>query len=141
MTYTIVASNAGPSDVAGVSVTDTFPASLTCSSTSVAAGGATGNTASGAGNLGETLSMPSGSSVTYTALCAISSVAAGTLSNTASISSAATDSTPGNNSATDSDTVIVSEAVRLAKVYSTEHSGRFVNGVLAGLAASVRPEG
>ncbi len=37
--------------------------------------------------------------------------------------------------------VIVSEAVRLAKAYSTEHSGRFVNGVLAGLAASVRPEG
>ncbi len=36
--------------------------------------------------------------------------------------------------------VIVSEAVRLAKAYSTEHSGRFVNGVLAGLAASVRPE-
>jgi len=37
--------------------------------------------------------------------------------------------------------VIISEAVRLAKAYSTEHSGRFVNGVLAGLAASVRPEG
>jgi len=36
--------------------------------------------------------------------------------------------------------VIVSEAVRLAKAYSTEHSGRFVNGVLATLASSVRPE-
>ena len=34
--------------------------------------------------------------------------------------------------------VIASEAVRLAKAYSTENSGRFVNGVLAGLAASER---
>jgi len=36
--------------------------------------------------------------------------------------------------------VVISEAVRLAKAYSTEHSGRFVNGVLAGLVASERPE-
>lgn len=35
--------------------------------------------------------------------------------------------------------VIVSEAVRLAKTYSTGQSGRFVNGVLAGLAAAERP--
>lgn len=31
--------------------------------------------------------------------------------------------------------VIISEAVRLAKIYSTERSGGFVNGVLAKLAA------
>lgn len=31
--------------------------------------------------------------------------------------------------------VVISEAVRLAKAYSTEHSGRFVNGVLGRLAA------
>lgn len=34
--------------------------------------------------------------------------------------------------------VIVSEAVRLARTYSTERSGPFVNGVLATLARSVR---
>ena len=34
--------------------------------------------------------------------------------------------------------VIISEAVRLAQVYSTEKSGAFVNGVLATLAKSVR---
>ena len=45
LVYTIVASNAGPSDDASVSVTDTFPAALTCTYTSVAAGCATGNTA------------------------------------------------------------------------------------------------
>jgi N utilization substance protein B len=35
--------------------------------------------------------------------------------------------------------VIVNEAVRLAKTYSTQRSGSFVNGVLAALAASERP--
>lgn len=35
--------------------------------------------------------------------------------------------------------VILSEAVRLAKTYSTEKSGRFVNGVLATIAAEQRP--
>jgi N utilization substance protein B len=35
--------------------------------------------------------------------------------------------------------VVISEAVELAKEYSTEESGRFVNGVLAAIAAEVRP--
>jgi N utilization substance protein B len=34
--------------------------------------------------------------------------------------------------------VVISEAVELAKRYSTEESGRFVNGVLASVAAKVR---
>lgn len=34
--------------------------------------------------------------------------------------------------------VIISEAVELAKRYSTDDSGRFVNGVLAGVAGIVR---
>lgn len=35
--------------------------------------------------------------------------------------------------------VVLSEAVELAKRYSTEESGRFVNGILAAIAAEVRP--
>lgn len=35
--------------------------------------------------------------------------------------------------------VVLSEAVELAKKFSTEDSGRFVNGVLAAVAAEVRP--
>lgn len=37
--------------------------------------------------------------------------------------------------------VILNEAVELATGYSTDESGRFVNGVLATLAAQLRPEG
>ncbi|GAC1312145.1 MAG: transcription antitermination factor NusB [Acidimicrobiales bacterium] len=33
---------------------------------------------------------------------------------------------------------VISEAVELAKTYSTEESGRFVNGVLGSVASSVR---
>lgn len=36
-------------------------------------------------------------------------------------------------------TAVVSEAVELASQYSTENSGRFVNGVLARLALDLRP--
>jgi transcription antitermination protein NusB len=35
--------------------------------------------------------------------------------------------------------VVISEAVRIAKEYSTDKSGAFVNGVLAALAGSERP--
>ncbi len=35
--------------------------------------------------------------------------------------------------------VVIDEAVELAKDYSTEDSGRYVNGVLASLAAEARP--
>jgi uncharacterized repeat protein (TIGR01451 family) len=103
-TYTITASNAGPDPVTGATVADTFPASLTCNWTCVGAGGGT-CTAAGAGNINDTVNLPVGGSVTYTATCAISAAATGSLSNTATVSSSVTDPTPGNNSATDTDTL------------------------------------
>ncbi|MCP4662359.1 MAG: DUF11 domain-containing protein [bacterium] len=109
LTYTIVASNAGPSDAPSVTVADTFPSSLSCGYTSVAAGGATGNT-SGSGDLAETLSMPVGSSATYTVSCTIDPGATGSLSNTATISSPVTDPDASNDSAVDADTVLDPEA-------------------------------
>jgi transcription antitermination protein NusB len=36
--------------------------------------------------------------------------------------------------------VVITEAVELAKEYSTKDSGRFVNGLLARIAEEVRPE-
>ena len=109
VTYTIVASNNGPSDDPAATLTDIFPADLTCTYTSVAAGGASGNTAAGSGDLVETLSLPVGSSVTYTANCTIDPSATGTLSNTATIASSVTDPTSGNNSS-DSDTELTPES-------------------------------
>lgn len=105
VTYTIVAANAGPSADASASVSDAFPAELSCSWTSAAAGGATGNTTTGSGDIEETLSMPVGSSVTYTADCALAADATGTLSNTATVNASVVDPDSGNNSATDIDVV------------------------------------
>src|SRR5207253_2870977 len=66
ITYTIVVTNAGPSNVTGASVADTFPAALlTPTFTATATGGATGFTASGSGNISNTVTLPSGSTITY----------------------------------------------------------------------------
>src|SRR4051794_29680322 len=116
VTYTITASNAGPSNATGATVADTFPASLTCTWTCAGASGGT-CTASGSGNLNDTVNLPSGGSVTYTASCTISAAATGTLSNTATVTAPAgvTDPTPGNNSATDSDTLGVQADLSITK--------------------------
>ncbi|MEM7584753.1 MAG: DUF11 domain-containing protein, partial [Acidobacteriota bacterium] len=102
-TYTVVASNAGPSQ-ATADVVDVFPAVTDCSWTSVAAGGASGH-GNGSGELADTLTLPPGSSVTYTAVCVIDRSASGTLSNTATITSPV-DVTAGNNAATDDSGIV-----------------------------------
>jgi uncharacterized repeat protein (TIGR01451 family) len=113
LTYTIVASNAGPSDAAGSSVVDTFPPSLTCTWTCAGSGGTC--TAAGSGNINDTVNLPSGSNVTYTASCTVApGTANGTvISNTATVAVAAgaSDPTPGNNSATDMTSVIAGSGI------------------------------
>jgi uncharacterized repeat protein (TIGR01451 family) len=107
-TYTIVVANSGPSSVVGAAVADTFPAALTgVTFTSVAAGGATGNTASGSGNINDTVNIPAGGMITYTVTGTINPAATGTLSNTATVTPPMSfaDGNPGNNSATDTDTL------------------------------------
>ena len=116
-TYTITASNAGPSDAPGSSVSDTFPAACTSVSwTCVGAGGGS-CTASGSGNLGDTVSLPVGGSVTYTATCNISAAATGSLVNTATVAAGggATDPNPANNSATDTDTLALFADLSITK--------------------------
>jgi len=110
ISYTIVASNAGPSNAASVTVLDSFPATLTgVTWTCVGAAGGT-CAANGSGNIGDVTSLPVGGSVTYTVSATIAPDATGTLSNTASatVGGAASDPTPGNNSATDTTTLLVS---------------------------------
>jgi uncharacterized repeat protein (TIGR01451 family) len=112
LVYTIVASNAGPSGVVGATVVDTFPAVLTgvawtCVGT---AGGIC--PASGTGNLGATVNLPVGGSVTFTVNATLAGSATGTLTNTATVTppSGVTDPNPANNSATDTDTILLPSA-------------------------------
>jgi uncharacterized repeat protein (TIGR01451 family) len=106
VSYTITASNLGPDDAPGTTIGDSFPAALTCGWSCVGTGGGTCK-ASGFGNINDSVNLPSGASVTYTANCNVSAAATGSLSNTAMVIAAGgiTDPTPANNSATDTDTL------------------------------------
>src|SRR5204863_84119 len=107
ISYTIVVTNAGPSDVTGAQVTDSLPGTLTnVTFTATATGGASGFTASGSGNINDTVTMPSGSTITYLVHATFDAAAAGPLTNTAGVTAPASvfDTNPANDSATDFDT-------------------------------------
>ncbi|HAV76977.1 MAG TPA: hypothetical protein DCX53_06440 [Anaerolineae bacterium] len=111
ITYTIVVSNAGPSNVTGATVTDstlTNPpnsnianANWVCSGT----GGATCTSGPVSGNINDTVDIPAGASVTYTVTVNVSASPSGPLTNTATVNSPI-DPNNGNNSATDTNTLI-----------------------------------
>ena len=122
LTYTIVVSNGGPSHAPGAVVTDVFPAPLagvvwTCAGT----GGAT-CTAGGAGNINDTVNLPAGDAVTYTATGTVPASATGTLSNTATVAAPAgvPDPNPANNSATDVDTLAPQADLGISKTDSAD---------------------
>ena len=122
-TYTIVVTNNGPSSVTGASISDLMPAAITSDTfTAVASGGATGFTASGSGNIGDTVNMPVGSTITYTVNANISSSATGSLTNTATVSAPAgvTDTNPANNSATDTDSITAATPVADLSITKTD---------------------
>ena len=135
VTYTLTASSAGPSDAVGATVADDFPASLTCTWTCAEAGGGD-CTAAGNGDLNDTVSLPSGGSVTYTASCTISAAATGSLANTATVSApgGVTDADPDDNSATDTDTLAPQANLSITKtdgVLAVEPGGSTTYTVVA----------
>jgi uncharacterized repeat protein (TIGR01451 family) len=104
VSYTIVASNAGPTAASGARVTDTVSAALTSASWTCAGAGGGTCSAGGSGSIDDVINLPVGATVTYHLRAAVPLSATGTLSNTASVTpGAAMDPTPGNNSATDVD--------------------------------------
>jgi uncharacterized repeat protein (TIGR01451 family) len=108
ITYTIVASNAGPSPANGAAVADTLPATITDATwTCVGAGGGS-CTASGSGGINDTVDLPAGGTATYTLTGTVSASATGSLSNTATVTAPGgmTDPDPTDNSDTDTDTVV-----------------------------------
>jgi len=108
LTYTIQAVNNGPQAVSAATVVDTFPAALTgVSWTCSGANGGSCAVPSGTGNLNTSVNLPFGASVTFTVSATVASSAIADISNTASISTPAgvTDPNPGNNTATDVDTL------------------------------------
>jgi len=124
-TYTIVVTNAGPAAVTGATITDNFPGTFTnVTYTATATGGATGFAASGSGNINHSgVNMPVGSTITYTVTGTVSSSATGTIANTATVAAPAgvTDSTPANNTATDTDTLTPQSDLSITKTDNKTH--------------------
>ena len=107
-TYTIVVTNAGPSKVIGAAIHDSFPSTFTSVTyNATQSGGASGFSASGSGNINNTVTMPPASKITYKATGTISASATGSISDTATVTapSGVTDPNTANNSASDTDTL------------------------------------
>ena len=114
VTYSITASNVGVSAAPGSAVNDTFPAQ--CTSVSWTCGGTGGGLCvapNGNGNISDSVNLPIGASVTYTAQCAIDASANSNLVNTAIVTtpSGVVDLNPGDNTAIDTDTLAIAADV------------------------------
>ena len=105
-TYTITATNNGPGDVSGATVTDLLTPPLSAVHwTCTASVGSSCNT-SGSGNILESVDLLSGGTATFTATGTIDPGALGSLDNTATITAPdGVIDASGNNSSTDSDTL------------------------------------
>jgi uncharacterized repeat protein (TIGR01451 family) len=115
--YTIVATNNGPSAVTAATVTDTAPTGLTIGSWTCAASAGSSCPASGSGNISASVNLLNAGTATFTVNATVASNATGSIANTATIAgpTGVTDPTPGNNSATDTDTVAVIANLAITK--------------------------
>ena len=121
--YTIVVSNSGPSTAVGQTVTDSdltsIPGWVSDSWTAVASGSSTVTTASGSGNISDTVTLVPGAAnvVTFTVTAHIKPDASATaaVSNTATVSTPAGDTTPADNTSTDTLTLSPLADVRIQK--------------------------
>ncbi|MBN1303863.1 MAG: DUF11 domain-containing protein [Anaerolineales bacterium] len=105
--YVLTVTNYGPSNVTGAAITDNRPALISLWGWCVAPCTAVPNTT---GNLMDTFNLASGASRTYYIAANIDGAALVDLVNTAS-SSAATDPAAGNDSDSDTDTIITSNTL------------------------------
>lgn len=106
ISYMTVVTNAGPSEAMGATVSDTFPPELlNCSWTCDAFGGALCTPGPVAGDIADSVDLPVAGRLEYTTDCIVASSAAGTLSNTATVTAppGVADTNPLNNAATDVD--------------------------------------
>ncbi|MBP8295100.1 MAG: IPTL-CTERM sorting domain-containing protein [Burkholderiales bacterium] len=122
ISYSIVVSNAGPSNATGASVADTVPANITgvtanCVATGTASCGTNGTAGNAVSYTNVDIAAGAGNFLTITVAGTVSPAATGNLVNTATVTAGTgqTDPTPGNNTATDTDTPAPSTDLAITK--------------------------
>ena len=118
ITYTIVVRNNGPSTVNGATVTDVVPTKLTnVSWTCTPSAGATCGAPSGNGSINTTVNLLPSATATFSLQATVINSTTGTLENTATVTSpsSAPDTAPGNNSATDINTIVTTVDMAITK--------------------------
>lgn len=115
--YTIEVGNAGPSLAVDAQVTDVFPPELESCSWTCAPGAGAACTPTGAGSINDTIDLAPGGVAAYTATCTVAIGATGSISNTVTVtpSASTTDPNLSDNSATDTDTVLVTADLGITK--------------------------
>jgi uncharacterized repeat protein (TIGR01451 family) len=118
VTYTIVASNAGPSTATSASITDALPSDTTSGTwTCVAGSGGTCGAANGTMPMSTSATLSPAGSVTYTVVVAVSSTATGSLANSVTITApaGAVETNSANNVATDTDSLTPTADLSITK--------------------------
>ena len=107
VTYTITIGDAGPDPGVGIRVVDVPPVELTSVAWTCSASPGSSCPASGAGTIDHAANVDVGGTLTYTLTGTVSPSATGSLVNTVTVSPPAgvSDPVPGNDSATDTDTL------------------------------------
>ena len=117
--YTITVTNNGPSFVSGAAVADAFPAThvLAASWSAVFTGTGSSGATAGNGQLDERITLAPGGTAVYTVTCLTRPGVTTSLVNTATVAapSGTTDPNPGNNSSTDTDTVVLPAKLAVTK--------------------------
>ncbi len=119
LVYTITVTNNGPSDVLGGSFADPLPAGITSASwTATTQNGAVIPANTGIGGIAQLVNIPNGASIVYTVTLLVpSNFTSSTIANTAIVTFPAgvTNTTPGTNTVTDTDTRNPIHALRIVK--------------------------
>lgn len=117
-TYIITVTNNGPGAATGATVSDTIPSELTNVTWTCSASAGSSCTASGNGNINDTVDLQNGGTATYHVNSDILPNVTGTLSNTATVTPAqdTVDPDPENNSDTDNTELTPRTDLRVEKV-------------------------
>ena len=132
ITYTITVSNAGPSFASQAAVVDTLDPAIISSATWTAVFNGAGSTGtlSGTGSISENIDLAVGGTAVYTVTAQTLASATGSLTNTVTVSTndLSNDPNPVNNTATDTDTLLLPATLSVAKSVVDLNGGFVVSG-------------